>query len=176
MAFSENFDFNSFNRSFFVVWFFLQTLETPQVELPKLSWTAFLYFLMCICGGTQGFLTTKYMLRRSDNRTHHSPCSLDTFKDFLFKLGMKLYMHLVQLGMFFLNNAAVRYTKIRSRADKNLAHFKKIRYLRFLFLNLTSERWNPFRISRPDAKWQDFCRTNKIDPIIFLWNSFKIIQ
>ena len=32
----------------------------------------------------------------------------------------------------------------------------------------SSERWNPFRINWPDAKWQDFCRTSKIDPIIFL--------
>ena len=26
----------------------------------------------------------------------------------------------------------------------------------------------PFRINWPDAKWQDFCTTSKIDPIIFL--------
>ena len=26
----------------------------------------------------------------------------------------------------------------------------------------------PFRINWPDAKWQDFCTTSKIDPVIFL--------
>ena len=37
-------------------------------------------------------------------------------------------MHLVEIGIFSLNNVTVRPTKIMNRADKNWAHFQKIKY------------------------------------------------
>ena len=37
---------------------------------------------------------------------------LDTIQDFLFKLGMKARMHLVEISIFSLNHVIVRPTKI----------------------------------------------------------------
>ena len=39
-------------------------------------------------------------------------CVLDTIQDFLFKLGMKARMHLVEISIFSLNHVIVRPTKI----------------------------------------------------------------
>ena len=51
-------------------------------------------------------------------------CELDIVTDFFFiKLGMKLYMHLVEISIFSLTNVTVRLTKIMNRANKNWAHF-----------------------------------------------------
>ena len=37
---------------------------------------------------------------------------LNTVKDFLFELGMKLHMHIVEISILSLNNLTVRPTKI----------------------------------------------------------------
>ena len=37
---------------------------------------------------------------------------IDTIQDFLCKLGMKPYMHLVEISIFWLNHVIVRPTKI----------------------------------------------------------------
>ena len=52
---------------------------------------------------------------------------LDTIQDFLIKLGIKPLMDLLELGIFSLYHVIVR---IMNRADKNWAHFKKIKYLK----------------------------------------------
>ena len=44
-------------------------------------------------------------------------------QDFLIKLDMKPFMHLVEISIFSLNLVIVRLIKIMNRADKNWAQF-----------------------------------------------------
>ena len=53
---------------------------------------------------------------------------LDTVQYFLIKLGIKALMHLWEISIFSLNHVIVRPTKIKNSADKNWAHFQKIKY------------------------------------------------
>ena len=57
-------------------------------------------------------------------------CVLESAQDFLIELGIKPLMHLLEISTFSLNNGIIRLTKIINRADKNWAHFKKIKYLK----------------------------------------------
>jgi hypothetical protein len=50
---------------------------------------------------------------------------LESFQDFWIKLAIKPRMHLLEIGIFSLNNVIIRPTKIMNRADKNWAHFFK---------------------------------------------------
>ena len=45
-------------------------------------------------------------------------------------MGIKPLTHLLEIGVFSLNNVIVRLTKIMNRADKNWAHFQKIKYFK----------------------------------------------
>ena len=54
---------------------------------------------------------------------------LESFQDFLIKLEIKPRMHLVEMNIS-LDNVTVRPTKIMNRADKNWAHFEKIKYFK----------------------------------------------
>ena len=63
-------------------------------------------------------------------RTWHIILLLDTVQDFLNKLGMKSCIHTVEISIFSMNHAIVRPTKIMNKADKNWAHFSKIKCLK----------------------------------------------
>ena len=52
-----------------------------------------------------------------------SASALDTVQDFLIKLGIKPWLHILKISIFLLNHVIVRPTKIMNRADKNWAHF-----------------------------------------------------
>ena len=49
--------------------------------------------------------------------------TIESVQDFLIKLDMKPFMHLVEISIFSLNLVIVRLTKIMNRADKNRAQF-----------------------------------------------------
>ena len=53
---------------------------------------------------------------------------VDTFQDFLIKLGIKPCMHLWEISIFSLNNLIVRPSKIMNRAYKKWANFQKTKY------------------------------------------------
>ena len=55
---------------------------------------------------------------------------LETVLEFLIQLGIKPSMHLLEISIFSLNYTIVRPTKIMNRADKNWAHFQKIKYFK----------------------------------------------
>ena len=57
-------------------------------------------------------------------------CIAMSCQDFLIQLDIKPSMHLVELSIFSLNNVTLIPTKIMDRADKNWAHFLKIKYLK----------------------------------------------
>ena len=63
-------------------------------------------------------------------RNCHQRWTLESFQDFLIEFDMKAHMHLVKITIFSLNNITVRPTKIMNRADKNEAHFQKIKYFK----------------------------------------------
>ena len=48
---------------------------------------------------------------------------IDTVQDFLFELGMKPHIDLVEIKKISLINVTIRPTKIMNRADKNWSHF-----------------------------------------------------
>ena len=48
---------------------------------------------------------------------------VESVQDFLIKLDMKPFMHLVEISTFSLNLVIARPTKIMNRADKNWAQF-----------------------------------------------------
>ena len=56
--------------------------------------------------------------------------SLESVQDFLIKLDMKPWMHLVGISIFSLNLVIVLLTKIMKKANKNWAYFQKIKYLK----------------------------------------------
>ena len=53
---------------------------------------------------------------------------VDTVKDFLFKLGIKMCMHLWEIGILSLKTIIVRPIKIR--ADKNQAYIYETKYFK----------------------------------------------
>ena len=55
---------------------------------------------------------------------------LESVQDFLIKLDMKPWMHLVEISIFSLNLVIVLLTKIMKKANKNWAYFQKIKYLK----------------------------------------------
>jgi hypothetical protein len=52
------------------------------------------------------------MATSQTNFCYHCINIIDTIQDFLCKLGMKPYMHLVEISIFWLNHVIVRPTKI----------------------------------------------------------------
>ena len=48
---------------------------------------------------------------------------VESVQDFLIKLDMKPWMHIVEINIFSLNLVIVSPTKIMNRADKNWAQF-----------------------------------------------------
>ena len=48
---------------------------------------------------------------------------LESLQDFLIKLDIKPYMHLVEISFFSLNYVILRPTKIMNRTNQNWAHF-----------------------------------------------------
>ena len=55
---------------------------------------------------------------------------LESLQDFLIKLDMKPYMHLVEISLFSLNHVIIRLTKIMN----NLLEHIKIRNFKVIFL------------------------------------------
>ena len=69
------------------------------------------------------------MFPRTCVKKNNHAYTLDTIQDFLFKLGMKAHMHLVEISIFSLNNVTVRVTKIM----KNLLERLKILIFKVIF-------------------------------------------
>ena len=57
------------------------------------------------------------------NRYCPNASTIETVQDFLIKLDIKPFMHLLEIGIFLLNNVIFQLTKIMNRANKNWAHF-----------------------------------------------------
>ena len=73
----------------------------------------------------------KHLLKNSMPKSSYTPRFwLDSVKDFLIKLGIKPRMHLWGISIFSIKHVIVRPTKIMNWADKNWAHFYKIKYLK----------------------------------------------
>ena len=73
-------------------------------------------------------------------------------------LGIKPLMHLLEISIFSLNIVIVRLTKIMNRADKNLAHIYKTKYLKNQYFqkNVINESWTPNQIFFTEKKnWKD---------------------
>ena len=61
---------------------------------------------------------------------------VDTVQDFLINLGIKPHLHLLEIGIFSLYHVIIRPTKIMNGADKNWAHFQKVKYILMYFENI----------------------------------------